>query len=64
MWAVLKRGCTGTFHHISKKHLQKYVDEFAFRLNEGNCEIDTLDRMKSLVRGMGGKRLSYKGLIK
>ena len=64
VWSVLKRGVHGTFHHVSKKHLHRYVDEFAFRLNEGNCEVDTIDRMTSLVKGMGGKRLPYKELIK
>ena len=62
VWALLKRGVHGTFHHVSKKHLHRYVDEFAFRLNEGNCEVDTIDRMESLVQGMGGKRISYKEL--
>lgn len=62
--AVLKRGYTGTFHHISAKHLSRYVNEFAFRLNEGNAEIDTMDRMTALVQGMSGKRLAYKDLIK
>jgi hypothetical protein len=28
----------GTFHHVSPKHLGRYVDEFIFRLNEGNVE--------------------------
>ncbi len=34
VWAVLKRGVYGTFHHVSPKHLGRYVDEFTFRLNE------------------------------
>ena len=61
---MLKRGYNGTFHNISAKHLGRYVDEFAFRLNEGNCEIDTIDRMTALVRRIGGKQLTYKELIK
>ena len=64
VWAVFKRGVHGTFHHVSKKHLHRYVDEFTFRLNEGNCEVDTIDRMESLVRGMGGKRIPYKELTR
>ena len=32
-WAVLKRSVYGIFHHVSVKHLQQYVDEFCFRLN-------------------------------
>jgi hypothetical protein len=32
-WAQLKRSIDGTHHHVSRKHLQAYVDEFAFRYN-------------------------------
>ena len=28
-WSMLKRGYTGTYHHMSPKHLHRYVDEFA-----------------------------------
>ena len=63
VWAVLKRGFYGTFHSFSEKHLPLYVDEFVFRLNEGNVKIDTVDRLESLVRGVVGKRLTYKMLI-
>ena len=63
VWAVLKRGFHGTYHNWSKKHCHRYVNEFSFRLNDGNCEIDTLDRMEALVAGFGGKRLTYKALV-
>ena len=39
--------------------MRAYVDEFTFRLNEGNCEIDTEDRLVSLFRGMPGKTITY-----
>ena len=32
-WALLKRGMFGQFHIVSRKHLQRYVDEFCFRYN-------------------------------
>ncbi len=63
VWALLKRGYTGTFHHFSMKHLQRYVDEFTFRLNEGNVERDTIDRMKSVCAASKGKRLTYQRLV-
>jgi hypothetical protein len=63
VWAVLKRGYVGTFHNISVKHLALYVNEFTFRLNDGNVKIHTLDRINSLVDGVVGKRLTYKNLI-
>ena len=62
IWALLKRGFYGTFHWFSKKHLQRYANEFAFRLNEGNCKIDTVDRLDALIRGVRGKRLTWKML--
>ena len=47
------------FISISEKHLRVYVDEFAFRLNQGNCSIDTVDRLESLVKRMKGMRITY-----
>lgn len=63
VWAVLKRGLHGTFHRVSVKHLDRYVNEFAFRLNEGNChQVDTADRMAALFGAMPGKPITYKEL--
>ena len=62
VWAVLKRGYTGTFHHFSMKHLQRYLNEFTFRLNDGNCEVDTIDRIAALCKEVHGKRIPYKEL--
>ncbi len=63
VWAVLKRGLHGVYHHASDKHLHRYVDEFTFRLNEGNVRRHTLQRLDSFVTGVAGKRLTYKDLI-
>jgi len=30
-WSLFKRGLVGVYHHVSAKHLQEYLDEFAFR---------------------------------
>ena len=59
VFAVLKRGIIGVYHKVSVKHLGRYVNEFAFRLNEGNVKIHTLDRLDSFVDGMADKRLTY-----
>ena len=32
-WSLIKRGCVGTFHKVSKKYLPLYVAEFQFRYN-------------------------------
>lgn len=32
-WALFKRGYMGTYHQMSEKHLQRYVDEFVYRYN-------------------------------
>ena len=55
-WAMLKRGYVRTYHKISPKHLQRYVDEFAGRHNVR--PLDTLDQMQCVVVGMVGKRLT------
>ena len=62
VWAVLKRGHYGIYHFMSEKHLPSYLSEFAFRLNEGNSRIDTVEAIKALIRGTAGKRLTYKTL--
>ena len=63
VWAVLKRGFHGTFHHFSKKHIDRYVDEFVFRLNEGNVKNHTMERIEALFDKAIGKRLTYRELI-
>ena len=60
-WALLKRGYHGTFHHMSEKHLGRYVQEFAGRNNIR--DLDTIDQMAWLARGMVGKRLQYRELV-
>lgn len=32
-WALFQRGYMGVYHQMSKKHLQRYVDEFTYRFN-------------------------------
>ena len=60
-WGMLKRGYYGTFHKISPKHPNRYVQEFAGRQNVR--EFDTVDQMGGLVAGMSGRRLRYRTLI-
>ncbi len=60
-WSLLKRGYHGTYHHMSEKHLQRYVNEFAGRHNDRRA--DTIEQMQSIVTGMDGKRLTYATLV-
>ncbi len=59
VWALLKRGLYGVWHHASQKHLHRYVNEATFRLNEGNCKVPTNQRMESLLGKSVGKRVTY-----
>jgi hypothetical protein len=54
----------GTFHHISKKHTNRYVDEFTFRLNAGKVKRHTTERLDSFVDAVAGKRITYEQLTK
>jgi transposase-like protein len=63
VFAVLKRGLTGVYHHASPKHLGRYVNEFAFRLNEGDVKRHTLARLDSFIANSAGKRLTYEALV-
>ena len=60
-WALMKRGLHGTYHHVSAKHLGRYVNEFSGRHNDRPS--DTVDQMGRMVKGMEGKRLRYEDLI-
>ena len=61
LWSMLKRAHKGTFHKLSPKHLDRYVQEFAGRHN--TREQHTIKQMASMQRGMEGKRLRYRQLI-
>jgi transposase-like protein len=58
-WSVLKRGIYGTYHFISTKHVQNYLEEFAFRFN--SREITEAQRFDKLV-SLSNHRITYKEL--
>lgn len=61
-WALFKRGYHGVYHQMSKRHLQKYVDECAYRLNRKGQPMK--DVFAAVVQGAtDGKQLPYKQLI-
>ena len=57
-FSLLKRGLTGTYHHVSQKHLHRYLDEFNFRYN-ARKDSDA-DRSFLALSKTEGKRLQYR----
>ena len=47
-WSVFKRTIKGTYIHVSKKYLQRYVDEFVFRFN--TRKISKYERIELLLQ--------------
>ena len=60
-WSLLKRGYHATYHHMSEKHLGRYVTEFAGRHNARS--LDTETQMHDAVAQMTGRRLLYRELV-
>ena len=57
-FSLLKRGVYGAWHHVSREHLPKYSNEFAFRWS--NNKISDGARMAVAVPLFDGKRLLYR----
>lgn len=57
-FSLLKRGIFGTFHHISRHHLQRYLHEFDFRWNRRDDKDG--QRMNDVLRQAIGQRLLYR----
>ena len=60
-WSTLKRAHKGTFHRLSPKHLQRYINEFAGKHNIR--ESGTLDQMRDTVARLVGRRLLLRDLV-
>jgi len=56
-----KRGINGTYYQISRKHSQRYADEFAFRRN--TRKFNNQERFDLLLSSSIGQRLTYQQLI-
>lgn len=61
-FSLMKRGMIGAFHHVSKEHLPRYCDEFAFRWN--TRKLTDGERFSVAVAAIEGKRLKYKNTIR
>ena len=61
-WALFKRGYHGVYHQMSKKHLQRYVNEFAFRFNRKAHSMQFVFS-DVVARVANSAKLPYKTLI-
>jgi len=60
-FSQLKRSLDGTFHHVSREHLQRYLDEFDFRYT--TRQLSDAQRLQKIANGAEGRRLTYKRVI-
>ena len=60
-FSIFKRGIAGVYHHVSQRHLKRYLAEFDFRYNErAGLGIEDQARTERVLRGIVGKRLTYR----
>jgi transposase-like protein len=60
-FSIFKRGLVGVYQHMDKKHLDRYLSEFDFRMNtRAKLGINDAQRTGMAVAGARGKRLQYK----
>lgn len=60
-FSLLKRGVFGSWHHVSREHLHRYANEFAFRWNHRG--ITDGERMAKFMPMVEGKRLTYRQTV-
>ncbi len=59
-FSILKRGLTGVYHSVSKKHLHRYLSEFDHRYTHRVANgVDDKERADLALKGIKGKRLTY-----
>lgn len=61
-FSLLKRGVVGAWHHVSREHLPKYANEFAFRWSRRNMTDG--ERMQRFVQMIANKRITYRTTTK
>ena len=59
-WSILKRGYTGIYHFMSKKHLHRYCVEFGYRYN--NKTLTGIEKFEIALRNVSTARITYNTL--
>ena len=59
VWSLLKRSIIGSYHHLSAKHLDAYLDEMEWRFNNRDNPYLFEDTLRTIV---GSENLDYKQL--
>ncbi|AYE87244.1 IS1595 family transposase [Sulfitobacter sp. W002] len=60
-YSIFKRGMKGVYQHCGKQHLHRYAAEFDFRYNNRTASgVDDVERGQVALRGVVGKRLTYR----
>ena len=60
-FSVFKRGMRGIYQHCDEKHLHRYLAEFDHRHNHRVAlGYSDVDRMNAAIKGVEGKRLTYR----
>jgi hypothetical protein len=57
-FGLFKRGVVGSFHHISERHMNRYLNEFSFRWDLR--EATDGERTVEAIKASEGKRLMYR----
>lgn len=61
-FSIFKRGMKGVYQHCSKQHLHRYLAEFDFRYsNRIKLGVNDAERATLALKGISGKRLTYRG---
>jgi len=60
-WSLFKRSVAGTYIHVSRDHIRRYLDERVFAYTHRRC--DDLGRLKLAMEGAPGRRITYRELI-
>ena len=61
VWSLFKRSIVGAFHKISRKHLDRYVEELEWRFNNRENPHIFMDTLRRIVNT---DHLTFRALVK